>query len=245
MGAQADKLNFLQRVSIFAGLPVPALANLSAVVEELDCEADEMIFNKGDLGESLYIIAEGQVRVHDGAHTLNTLSAGDIFGEMSALDPELRSATVTAMRDTRLYRLGRAPLFQVMAKHVEVAQAIIQVLSQRTRGNLREMHEDFEYIQQVTRVTNAARAVEAGDYQADSLDDVARRTDALGQLARVFQRMAKEVDAREERLKQQVAELHIEIDKAKSARQVAELTETEYFQQLSSKARELRAKSDE
>ena len=245
MDVPLDKLSFLQRVSIFAGVPAQALTDLSAVVEELSFKTGAAIFHKGDLGDSLYIIADGEVRVHDGERTLNTLSAGDIFGEMSALDPEVRSASVTVMRDARLFRLGRAPLFQGMAVHVEVAQAIIQVLTQRARGSIREMHEDFEYIQQVAKVTNAAMAVEAGDYHAESLDDVAKRTDALGQLARVFQRMAREVYAREERLKQQVAELHIEIDKAKSARQVAELTETEYFQQLSSKARALRTKNDE
>jgi len=51
----------------------------------------------------------------------------------------------------------------------------------------------------------------------------------------------REVYAREQHLKQQVAELRIEIDKAKQARQVAEITESDYFQDLQRKARELRA----
>jgi methyl-accepting chemotaxis protein len=92
----------------------------------------------------------------------------------------------------------------------------------------------------VARLTAAARAVEGGAFEPDSLVDVAGRSDELGQLARVFQRMAREVHAREQRLKEQVAELRIEIDETKKAREVAEITETEYFQQLQHRAKQLR-----
>ena len=68
------------------------------------------------------------------------------------------------------------------------------------------------------------------------------REDALGNLARIFQRMAREVQARERALRQQVIELRIEIDEAKSARQVAEITETDYFRDLQRKADALRAR---
>ena len=77
-------------------------------------------------------------------------------------------------------------------------------------------------------------------YDASTLADVATRTDALGQLARVFSRMASEIYAREQRLKQQVQQLRIELDDARQAQQVAEITESEYFQQLEARAGDLR-----
>jgi CRP/FNR family cyclic AMP-dependent transcriptional regulator len=236
-----DRLNVLRSVSIFAGTPDTLLAEISAVLEEVRFKAGERIFAKGDLGDCLYIIAGGQVRVHDDERPLNTLGAGDIFGEMSALDPEVRSASITAVTDTRLFRLEREPLYRVMAQRIEVARGIIHVLAQRLRTSLRDMNEDFQYMQQFAKITAAAAAIEAGVYEPESLDDVAARTDALGQLARVFQHMERAVSAREQRLKQHVAALSIEIDNAKQARQVAEITETDYFQHLRSKARELRA----
>ena len=67
-----------------------------------------------------------------------------------------------------------------------------------------------------------------------------KRTDALGQLARVFQRMIREVYAREQRLQQQVQELRIEVDKARQAQQVHKITGTDYFRQLRGKANDLR-----
>jgi two-component system cell cycle response regulator len=99
-----------------------------------------------------------------------------------------------------------------------------------------------EYLEQVGHVVDAATAVENGTFEAQALDSVAVREDALGNLARIFQHMACEVAARERALKEQVRELRIEIDEAKAARQVAEITETDYFRDLQRRADELRSR---
>jgi CheY-like chemotaxis protein len=105
--------------------------------------------------------------------------------------------------------------------------------------------QEVAYLQSVTQVTQAAAAVEAGRFEPQELDSVGARSDALGQLARVFQRMAREVRAREERLTRQVQELRIEVDEAKKARAVAEITTTDYFRNLQLRAQQLRNRGDE
>jgi len=102
--------------------------------------------------------------------------------------------------------------------------------------------QEVLYLKDVAQVTDAAAAVETGQFATEILDNVRKRPDELGQLARVFQRMAQEIADREEQLKQQIQVLRIEIDQAKKARQVSEITETEYFQELRKKAKELRLK---
>ena len=102
---------------------------------------------------------------------------------------------------------------------------------------------ELEYLEQVNRVMQAAVEVESGTFECDSLDPVAVREDTLGQLARVFQNMARQVYAREQSLRQQVQELRVEIDEARKARQVAEITETEYFRELVDKAEKMRQQS--
>ena len=67
--------------------------------------------------------------------------------------------------------------------------------------------QEVAYLQNVARVTSAAAAVETGAFEPETLTDVAKRTDELGQLARVFQGMVREVYAREERLRREVAVL--------------------------------------
>jgi two-component system cell cycle response regulator len=100
---------------------------------------------------------------------------------------------------------------------------------------------ELEYLEQVSRVTGAAEALEAGAFVPASLESVAARTDALGILARRFARMAEEVRAREERLRAEVRELRIEIDHAKQSKRVAEITETDFFRDLRSRAADLRS----
>ena len=104
---------------------------------------------------------------------------------------------------------------------------------------------EIEYLRNVDHVTAAAAAVEAGEFDPATIEQVAARSDALGQLARVFQRMAREVYAREQRLKQEVRQLRIEIDETRTARQVAEITETDYFQDLQRKVDTLRLRADD
>jgi DNA-binding response OmpR family regulator len=101
---------------------------------------------------------------------------------------------------------------------------------------------DYEqaYLEQVARVTAAAAAVEDGTFDVSSLNDVARRSDELGQMARVFQRMAQEVSAREAQLRQQVSSLQIEVDKTRMSRHVSEITETSFFKDLQQSAQSLR-----
>lgn len=106
--------------------------------------------------------------------------------------------------------------------------------------NAQLFDEMVSYVEQVSRVTAAASAVESGAFRVESLDQVGQRPDALGQLARVFQGMAKEVAAREQRLRREVQQLKIEIDDVRAARQVEEITESEYFRRLQQKVDELR-----
>ena len=76
---------------------------------------------------------------------------------------------------------------------------------------------ELEYLEQVGRVVDAAKAVESASFDPAMLDQVAAREDALGSLARVFQRMAREVYLREQRLKQQLAQLRLDVEEMKQA----------------------------
>ncbi|MCA9951348.1 MAG: HAMP domain-containing protein [Anaerolineales bacterium] len=94
----------------------------------------------------------------------------------------------------------------------------------------------------IERLAQAATAVEQGSYEIDSLTAVTQRKDELGQFARTFEQMAREVYAREQKLKAQVSALQIEIDRTKSAAQVAEITDTDFFKDLQNKAQAMRAR---
>jgi HAMP domain-containing protein len=91
------------------------------------------------------------------------------------------------------------------------------------------------------QITGAAGTVEAGEeFAPETLAKVAGGRDEIGQLARVFSRMAVQIQAREKELKKQVAMLTIEIDEIKRQKQVAEIVENDSFKELQERARALR-----
>jgi HAMP domain-containing protein len=102
----------------------------------------------------------------------------------------------------------------------------------------------------IQRLTQAARAVQQGDFRLDSLDRLLEGRpkedkDEIVNLARVFRQMASRVQERELELREQVRSLRIEIDETKRARQVAQITETEEFRRLREQARAFRQRRDE
>jgi HAMP domain-containing protein len=95
----------------------------------------------------------------------------------------------------------------------------------------------------VNELTTAAQAVHDTSYEPGSLDKVADRKDELGRLAQVFDQMARRMHARLARMQQEIRKLVVEVDETKREKQVAEITDTDYFRDLQRRAKELRARS--
>jgi CRP-like cAMP-binding protein len=203
-------------------------------------EPGEVLFKKGDEGSCMYIVQHGKVRIHDGDLVFTHFLQGDVVGEMAALDPQARSASATAEEKTTLLRLDRRDLLRVLSSDFSAVRAVIHVLSEHLRKSNIELNRDFLYLQQVNQLISASQAIEAGEYKPEILNEVTERGDELGQLARVFQRMARQVVERETQLKEQVRELRIELDEARQKKQVDDITSTDYFKDLRKKIDELR-----
>jgi ATP/ADP translocase/HEAT repeat protein len=135
-----ERVIILKSVDMFVGTSEQVLADIAAILEEVDVKRGELIFKKGDLGDSLYIIVDGKVRVFDGATTIGTLGERDIFGELALLDPEPRSASTAALEDTQLFRLDREAFTELMAGNIEIVRGVLHVLCERLR---QEIKEDF------------------------------------------------------------------------------------------------------
>jgi hypothetical protein len=101
-------------------------------------------------------------------------------------------------------------------------------------------------VRPITFMGEVARRVSAGEmtFNADEraqMAEVAKRPDEIGQALTVFQQMTTEVKKREEKLTAQVQKLKVDVDEARKAKAVSEITETDYFQNLRAKAKALNA----
>jgi ATP/ADP translocase/HEAT repeat protein len=136
-----ERVMLLKTIRLFATTPDEALAELAQHLEELEMRAGQTVVEKGSDGDSLYVIVRGRVAVLDGEHVVNELGERALFGELSLLDSEPRTATIHTLEDTTLLRLNQAAFYDLMADYVEVAMGTIQMLTRNLRARSTDVLE--------------------------------------------------------------------------------------------------------
>ncbi len=131
-----EKVLILKSVKIFSSVPEAQIVDLATISETVEYDAGELIVSQGDLGSSMYIVANGKVRVFEGDKELGVLGNRAVFGELAALDPEPRAASVEAVEDCTLIRLDGESLYDLMTGNKEVTRGIVHVLCDYARRNL-------------------------------------------------------------------------------------------------------------
>lgn len=139
MLSSLERAIILKGVRFFSGAPHEILADVAALLDELEVAEGEDVVRRGEAGDSLYVVAEGKVVVRDGERVIESLGEGEAFGEMALLDPGPRSATVTAAAPTRLLRLSRLPFVDLVLERPEVAVGIMEVLVRRLRSRVDDL----------------------------------------------------------------------------------------------------------
>ncbi len=133
MISTVEKVLFLKSVDLFSRIPGEDLAQVAGIAQEVTFEKGELIIQEGDVGNSMYLIVDGQVMVHRLAQELTRLGEKESFGEMALLDNEPRSATVTAVSDVTCIKIEREEFYELMSEKIEIAHGIIHILTQRLR----------------------------------------------------------------------------------------------------------------
>jgi CRP-like cAMP-binding protein len=106
---------------------------LAQITEEIRFEPGDVLITEGELGESLFLIAAGRVRVEKRGVLVIELGERECVGEMAILDSEPRSATVRATEPVTALRIEREDFYDLLHEKLEIAQAIIKVLTRRLR----------------------------------------------------------------------------------------------------------------
>ena len=128
-----EKVLVLKSLNLFKDTPENVLADLAPLMKEIQYEQGTEIFKEGDIGDSMYIIQQGNIKIHKGNTTLAILKEKEVFGELSLLDADTRSATATADTDCTLYKIDQEPFYELMDERPEVAKGFIKILCQRLR----------------------------------------------------------------------------------------------------------------
>lgn len=136
MISTVEKVLFLKSIDLFSQIPGEDLSQIAQITDEVHFEEGDEVVREGEPGDSLYLVIEGKVRVHRGRQSLAELGERQVFGEMSLLDSEPRSASVSALTDLTLLKIARDDFNEILAEKAEIAQGIIKVLTRRLRSTL-------------------------------------------------------------------------------------------------------------
>lgn len=105
-------------------------------------KAGDIIFKKGNKGDSMYSIVEGEVDIIIEDEIIETLTNKDIFGEMALVDQKPRSATVRAKTDCKINVISKKRFLYFVQKNPYFALDIMSILSNR----LRKMNDLFDQL---------------------------------------------------------------------------------------------------
>ena len=132
-----ERVVALQRVDLFADVPGRTLAAVARRATEVEVAAGTPVIVEGAVEDHLFTVVRGRLRVHHGERDVTILGAGSTVGELAALVPEPRSASVTALEPTTLLRIDKPVLDELLADRPALASGIIAALVAMVRERAR------------------------------------------------------------------------------------------------------------
>jgi CRP/FNR family transcriptional regulator, cyclic AMP receptor protein len=134
-----DVRDFLETVPLFHGAPARALDVAASVVRRRSFDGDTLLFQEGDVGDAVYLLAEGLVKLSKvdlGGHekTLALLRPPEFFGEMALIGVERRSAAAVTVTPTSCYLLFKDDFQRLLTAYPTISLNLTSTLAARLRG---------------------------------------------------------------------------------------------------------------
>lgn len=113
------RIELLQGMPVFGGVKAQTLAFLLPYCSTISVPRNDFFFREDEDGDSMFVLESGKAEVlktrQDQDYVLQTLNAGDCFGEMAVMDMGARSASVRASEDCTAIRISAGDLYKVYA----------------------------------------------------------------------------------------------------------------------------------
>ncbi len=141
-----EGVELLQKLHLFQKLTFDETSRLGSIIQYVDVPPNTVVIEQNALGDALYVIQKGEVRVtrdanadgvHDASEEIGRLKEGELFGEMSLIDDVLTSARVATVGDCRLLKMPRSKFEALLSSDdklaVKVYRSFCRTLSDRLR----------------------------------------------------------------------------------------------------------------
>ena len=129
----------LAAVPLFEGLSKRHVKRLAGVADVGDFMAEHAIVREGEPGDAFYVVLAGQAKVTTNGKLINRVMPGDYFGEISLLDGDVRTATVTSETPMTLLILQRQRFMKLLREEPEMAMTLLTGLARQVRRTSRSL----------------------------------------------------------------------------------------------------------
>jgi CRP/FNR family cyclic AMP-dependent transcriptional regulator len=148
--------SLLKKVALFEGLTQGQLAKVASIAQARKYDGSAHLFREGDVGQEMYIIVEGRVRISKdvpgiGEEALAILEKGQYFGEMAMIDESPRSADAIAHTPCTVWVIEREKLDQLMFTDKDLAYVVLWTFVRTLSGRLRETSEKIKAFFAISR----------------------------------------------------------------------------------------------
>jgi CRP/FNR family transcriptional regulator, cyclic AMP receptor protein len=129
----------LSAVPLFDGLNRRHLKRLAAASEVADFMSGHTIVREGEPGDAFFVVLAGQAKVTSNGKLVNRVLPGDHFGEISLLDGDVRTATVTSETPMTLLTLPRPRFLKALRDEPDIAMNLLAGLARQVRRTTRSL----------------------------------------------------------------------------------------------------------
>ncbi|MDH5355876.1 MAG: SpoIIE family protein phosphatase [Gammaproteobacteria bacterium] len=155
-------IKHLKNSQFLQGAPDALISQVASIAYELELKAKEILINKGEKGDALYVILEGSVYVHDEGIQLNHHSRGQVIGEIAALGSLLRTASVTAAENSLFLVIEKDALFNVISGNPNFIGIIMNMLCRREESLASNIMDRSRRIVSLEKELEIGRQIQAG-----------------------------------------------------------------------------------
>ena len=148
-----SKIESLKSIEIFKPLPDEKLELLASDCLEVTLNPGDSLFREGDPGDSMFVILSGKIAVEKGKSMIARRGVGNYFGEMALIDDQPRSATVTALTESRVLKIMKEQFFLHIADNPQALMAVLKTVSEQSRENLTALNEGIKIFKTQKKLT--------------------------------------------------------------------------------------------
>ena len=155
----SEKVAQIKKVDFMAFVPESALSELARNCPVIEIEKDQVLFEEGDPGDTMYVVLSGELAVYLKGKILVCRTPGQYFGEMALIESKPRSASIRAITKSLLLEISKEQFESHFTSNPKALMALLRTLSDRSRVDLNTLDEGFERLKNQENLSERLRRI--------------------------------------------------------------------------------------